>query len=235
MITLRPAAERGLSSLDWLKSFHSFSFGEYRDRRHMGFRALRVINDDTVDGGAGFQPHSHRDMEIVTYVIDGALRHQDSLGNKFAIGPGEVQRMTAGTGITHSEMNDAYDQPVHFLQIWILPDRSGIAPGYEQKAFAAADKDGTLRLIVSPDGADGSLRIHQDTRIYASRLAPGATVSASLAAGRSAWVQVVAGSLRVNGRALAAGDGIAVEGESALTFAGPDAGDTAEFLLFDLA
>ncbi|MGE5538169.1 MAG: pirin family protein [Gemmatimonas sp.] len=233
MITLRPAAERGLSSLDWLKSFHTFSFAEYVDRRHMGFRSLRVINDDTVDGGAGFRPHSHRDMEIVTYVVDGALRHEDSLGNKFTMGKDEVQRMTAGTGITHSEMNDAYDTPVHFLQIWILPAQGGLAPGYEQKAFAAADKDGKLKLIVSPDGRDGSLRIHQDTRIYASRLGAGQTLPVTLAPRRSAWVQVVSGGLSLNGRALSAGDGAAVEGETSLTFAGRDG--TAEFLLFDLA
>ena len=232
MITVRPAAERGLTRFDWLKSFHSFSFGDYRDRRHMGFRTLRVINDDTVDGGGGFHPHSHRDMEIITYMVDGALRHEDSLGNRFAIGPNEVQRMTAGTGITHSEMNDAYDAAAHFLQIWILPTRGGLAPGYEQKAFTATDKDGRLKLIVSPDGADGSLTIHQDARISAARLKPGKTLTAELAAGRSAWVQVVSGALTVNDRSLGTGDGAAVEGESRLSFA---ATSEAEFLLFDLA
>lgn len=232
MITVRPAAERGLSSLDWLKSFHSFSFGDYRDRRHMGFRSLRVINDDTVDGGGGFRPHSHGDMEIVTYMVDGTLRHEDSLGNAFAIGPNEVQRMTAGTGITHSEMNDASDAPVHFLQIWILPGQSGLKPGYEQRAFSNADKDGRLRPIVSPDGADGSLTIHQDARISAARLQTGKTLDAVLAPGRYGWVQMVAGSLTLNGRGLAAGDGAAIEGETRLAFAAT--GD-AEFLLFDLA
>jgi quercetin 2,3-dioxygenase len=232
VITVRPAAERGLSSLDWLKSFHSFSFGDYRDRRHMGFRALRVINDDTVDGGGGFHPHSHHDMEIVTYMVGGTLRHEDSLGNRFAIGPSEVQRMTAGTGITHSEMNDAPDAPVHLLQIWILPGQSGLKPGYEQKAFAAADKDGRLTLIVSPDGADGSLSIHQDARISAARLKPGETLDVVLAPGRYGWVQMVAGALSLNGRSLAAGDGAAVEGETQLAFA---ATADAEFLLFDLA
>lgn len=233
MITIRPAAERGLSSSDWLKSFHSFSFGDYRDRRHMGFRALRVINDDRVDGGRGFRPHSHHDMEIVTYMVDGTLRHEDSLGNNFAIGPNEVQRMTAGTGITHSEMNDAPDAPARLLQIWILPGRSGLKPGYEQKAFTDADKDGRLTLIVSPDGAEGSLTIHQDARIWAARLKPGETMDVALTPGRYGWVQVVvAGGLTLNGRSLAAGDGASVEGETQLAFA---ATAGTEFLLFDLA
>jgi hypothetical protein len=232
VITVRPAAERGLSSFDWLKSFHSFSFGDYRDRRHMGFRALRVINDDLVDGGSGFRPHSHNDMEIVTYMVDGALRHADSLGNTFAIRQNEVQRMTAGTGITHSEMNDDADAPARLLQIWIMPGQSGLAPGYEQKAFTASDKDGRLALIVSPDGAGGSLTIHQDARISAARLAAGETLDAVLAPGRYGWVQMVTGGLTLNGRSLAAGDGAAIEGETQLTLA---ATADAEFLLFDLA
>jgi quercetin 2,3-dioxygenase len=230
VITLRPAAERGLTRFDWLRSFHTFSFGDYRDRRHMGFRALRVINDDTVDGGGGFHPHSHRDMEIVTYMVDGTLRHEDSLGNRFTIGPGEVQRMTAGTGITHSEMNDADDAPAHFLQIWILPGPSGLTPGYEQKAFA--DKHNRLQLIASPDGAEGSLKIHQDVRLSAAQLTSGTALDTAMAPGRYGWVQMVSGGLTLNGRSLGAGDGAAIEGETTLALT---ATRDAELLLFDLA
>lgn len=232
MITIRPAAERGLTSLDWLKSFHSFSFADYRDPHHMGFRALRVINGDTVDGGGGFRPHFHRDMEIVTYMVDGSLRHQDSLGNTFTIGPNEVQRMTAGTGITHSEMNDDYRAPVHLLQIWILPDRDGLVPGYEQKVFPTAEKEGRLKLLVSPNGAQGSLKIHQDARISTARLKAGQSLAAALPVGRSGWVQVVSGGLDLNGQALSAGDGAALVGEASLAFR---AANDSEFLLFDLA
>lgn len=232
MITVRPAAERGLTSFDWLKSFHSFSFADYRDPRHMGFRTLRVINDDAVAGGGGFRPHSHRDMEIVTYMVEGSLRHEDSLGNKFTIGPDEVQCMTAGTGITHSEMNDDYRAPVHLLQIWIFPDRNGLTPGYEQKAFPPAEKDGRLKLLVSPDGADGSLKIHQDARMAAARLKAGQSLATTLATGRSGWVQMVSGGLALNGHGLSAGDGAALESETSLAFR---ATEDSEFLLFDLA
>src|SRR5207247_2933582 len=198
MIAVRPSAERGRSELGWLSSRHTFSFADYLDPRHMGFRSLRVINEDRVQPGAGFPTHGHRDMEIVTYVVAGALEHKDSLGTGSVIRPGEVQRMTAGTGVTHSEYNPSRIEPVHFLQIWLLPERQGLTPGYEQQAFSAAEMQGRLRLVASRDGRDGSVTVHQDARILAARLAPGDELVHSLAPSRHAWVQVVRGALALD-------------------------------------
>ena len=232
MITVRPSAERGRSELGWLSSRHTFSFADYLDARHMGFRTLRVVNEDRVQPGGGFPTHGHRDMEIVTYVVEGALEHEDSLGTGSVIRPGEVQRMTAGTGVTHSEYNPSRTEPVHFLQIWILPERQGLAPGYEQRAFPAAEMQGRLRLVAARDGRDGSVTVHQDVRLLAARLAPGEEIVHSLAPGRHAWLQVVRGALVMNGTTLAAGDGAAVSDEARLALA---ASAPSELLLFDLA
>ena len=232
MITVRPSAERGRSELGWLSSRHTFSFADYLDPRHMSFRSLRVVNEDRVQPGAGFPTHGHRDMEIVTYVVEGALEHKDSLGTGSVIHPGEVQRMTAGTGVTHSEYNSSRIEPVHFLQIWILPERQGLAPGYEQRAFPAAEMQGRLRLVAARDGRDGSVTVHQDVRLLAARLAPGEEIVHSLAPGRHAWLQVVRGALVMNGTTLAAGDGAAVSDEAHLALA---ARAPSELLLFDLA
>jgi len=232
MIAVRPSAERGRSEPGWLSSRHTFSFADYHDPRHMGFRALRVVNEDRVEPGAGFPTHGHRDMEIVTYVVEGALEHKDSMGNGSVIHPGEVQRMTAGTGVTHSEYNPSRIEPVHFLQIWILPERPGLAPGYEQHAFSAAEMQGRLRLVASRDGRDGSVTVHQDARVFAALLAPGEEIVYALAPGRHAWVQVVRGALALGGTALAAGDGVAVSDETRLALA---ARAPSELLLFDLA
>ena len=232
MITVRPSDERGRSELGWLSSRHTFSFADYLDARHMGFRTLRVVNEDRVQPGGGFPTHGHRDMEIVTYVVEGALEHKDSLGTGSVIRPGEVQRMTAGTGVTHSEYNPSRTEPVHFLQIWILPERQGLAPGYEQRAFPAAEMQGRLRLVAARDGRDGSVTVHQDVRLLAARLAPGEEIVHSLAPGRHAWLQVVRGALVMNGTTLAAGDGAAVSDEARLALA---ASAPSELLLFDLA
>ena len=232
MIVKRPAAERGHFDHGWLDTSHTFSFADYHDPAHMGFRALRVINEDRVAAGRGFGTHSHRDMEIITYVLDGALAHADSMGNRSTIVPGDVQRMSAGTGITHSEFNARRDEPVHFLQIWLLPDRRALVPGYEQKAIPEAEERGMLRLIASRDGREGTVTIHQDVDLYASRLEAGERVKHSLADGRHAWLQMVRGRIELNGTALAAGDGAAVSGESALEM---QALAPAHFLLFDLA
>ncbi|MBF6560102.1 MAG: pirin family protein [Candidatus Binataceae bacterium] len=231
MITLRKADDRGLSKIDWLTSRHSFSFADYYDAQQMGFASLRVINEDWIAAGAGFPTHPHRDMEIITYVVDGAVAHRDSMGNGSTITPGDVQRMSAGTGVTHSEYNPSRAAPLHLLQIWIEPDKRGYAPGYEQVRFADADKRGRMRLVASPDGAEGSVTIHQDTRVYASVIEPQGAVKMALAAGRRAYVQVVRGALTVNGVAMAAGDGARVTGEAALEFA---ASAESEVLLFDL-
>ncbi len=231
MITIRKAETRGPADFGWLKSRHSFSFGQYHDPKHMGFRSLRVINEDRVAPGAGFGTHPHKDMEILSYVLDGALEHKDSLGTGSVIRPGDVQRMTAGTGVTHSEFNASKADPVHFLQIWILPEARDLAPGYEQKSFAE-DRDGRLALVASRDGREGSVTIHQDANVFASVLAPGETASLSIAAGRGAWVQVARGSLTVNGERLEPGDGAAIEDVRDLAFATEDG---AEFLVFDLA
>jgi redox-sensitive bicupin YhaK (pirin superfamily) len=232
MITLRPAKERGHFDHGWLDTYHSFSFSEYHDSAHMGFRSLRVINEDRVDPKAGFPPHSHRDMEIITYVLAGALGHKDSMGNGSVIRPGDVQRMSAGTGVTHSEFNGSEKEPVHLLQIWILPEKRGIAPGYEEKKFPADEKRGRLRLIASRDAAEGSVTIQQDARVYASLLDTGQTVRHPLAPGRGAWLHLVSGAATVNGTTLVTGDGAAIENESALEIR---AGEPTELLLFDLA
>lgn len=232
MITIRPSAERGHFDHGWLNTYHSFSFASYYDPAHMGFRSLRVINEDRVIGGAGFGTHSHRDMEILTYVLSGALEHQDSMGNGSVIFPGDVQRMSAGTGIAHSEYNHEKDQPVHFLQIWLLPERNGIVPGYEQRTFPQEEREGRLRLIAARDGRDESVRIHQDVDLYAATLEAGHSVMHVLRPGRHAWLQVARGGVELNGAGLAAGDGAAVSDESALEIT---ATEGAEILLFDLA
>ena len=232
MIRLRPAEERGRANFGWLDSRHSFSFGGYHDPAHMGFRSLRVINEDRVAPGGGFEPHSHRDMEIISYVLEGELEHKDSLGNGAVIRPGEVQRMSAGTGITHSEYNPSKQEPVHFLQIWILPDRRGIAPGYEQRAYPAEERRGRLRLVASRDGREGSVRLHQDAAVYSSLLAEGEKVEHRLSAGRHAWLQVVRGGVTANGERLRAGDGAGLSEEARVSILGQE---PAELLLFDLA
>ncbi|MGH7789501.1 MAG: pirin family protein [Candidatus Binatia bacterium] len=230
MITIRPSEERGHVAIGWLDSRHTFSFGEYYDPAHMGFRALRVINEDVVAPSQGFGTHPHRDMEIITYVLDGALQHRDSLGNGSAIVPGEVQRMTAGTGIRHSEMNPSPDTPVHLLQIWLLPEREGLEPGYEQRAIPRSA--GGLTLIASRDGREGSVTVHQSVDLYSANLAAGDQVVHELASGRHAWVQVASGRLTVNGRALNAGDAVALSDEPRVEI---QAGEQSELLLFDLA
>ena len=232
MITVRPAFERGSTQLKWLQSAHSFSFNNYLDPRHMGFRQLRVINDDWIKPGAGFGTHSHRDMEIITYVLEGALEHRDSTGNGSVIRPGDVQRMSAGTGISHSEYNHSHVDPVHLLQIWIMPDRQGLKPGYEQRSFAPEELRGRWRLIAAKDGRDGAVTVHQDVAVLVARLEPGERVSYRLQAGRHAWVQMAAGEVTLNDVALNAGDGAAL---SEVTTLDCIAGDRSEVLLFDLA
>lgn len=231
MIALRPANQRGRTAIDWLDSRHSFSFGDYYDPGHMGFRSLRVINDDRVAPGGGFGRHPHRNMEIVTYVLEGALEHRDSLGTGSVIRAGDVQRMTAGTGIYHSEFNPSDAEPVHFLQIWLLPEELNLRPGYEQRS-AAELASGPLRLLASRDGRDGSVTVHQDVDLFAARLGAGESVTHRLRPGRGAWVQVTRGAVVLNGRPLRAGDGAAVEDEAELRLTATEAG---EALLFDLA
>lgn len=233
MITIRSAQDRGVANFGWLDSRHTFSFGNYYDPNHMGFASLRVINEDKVTPGQGFGTHGHRDMEIVSYVISGALEHKDSIGTGSVIRPGDVQRMSAGTGIRHSEFNASDTNPVHFLQIWILPERGGIEPSYEQKTFSEAEKRSQLRLVGSRDGRDGSITIHQDVDLYASLLRDGETVNHSLQAGRVAWLQVVQGAVQLNDRLLSAGDGAAISEETMIALRG--AADDAEVLLFDMA
>ncbi|HZM00047.1 MAG TPA: pirin family protein [Planctomycetota bacterium] len=244
MITIRPSAERGHFDHGWLDTFHTFSFAEYHDEEHMGFRTLRVINEDRVAPQREFGTHGHRDMEIITYMLAGELAHQDSLGNGSTIRPGEVQRMSAGTGVMHSERNPGATEPAHLLQIWILPDRRGHEPSYEQKRFSDAERRGRLRLVASPDGAEGSVSIHQDSRLYSALLAPGESVRHALGAGRGAWVQVAKGAVTLEGGAAAAGDGR--DGKPVRLSAGDGAGieqetgvtltaiTPAEVLLFDL-
>jgi quercetin 2,3-dioxygenase len=232
MVKIRKAHERGRTKIDWLDSWHTFSFGEYYDPACMGFRALRVMNDDRVAPAAGFGMHPHRDMEIVTYVLDGALEHRDSLGTGSVIGPGELQRMTAGRGIMHSEYNSSATEPVHLYQIWLLPERKGLEPGYEQKKFPATERAGQLRIVASPDGRDGSLTIRQDVTLALADLDDGQGVTAPLAPGRHAWVQALRGSVRVNGVALAEGDGAAVSAEKEISITGVG---RAEVMVFDLA
>jgi redox-sensitive bicupin YhaK (pirin superfamily) len=224
---------RGKSRLSWLDSAHTFSFADFYDPARMGFRSLRVINDDVVAAAAGFGTHPHRDMEIVTYVLSGALGHRDSMGNGSAITAGEVQRMSAGTGVTHSEMNHSKTEAVHLLQIWLLPAQRGQAPSYEQRAFSRDEKLGKLRAVVAPDGADGAVTIHQDARILATILEDGVSVTHPLAAGRHAFVQVARGEVRLGDKRLAQGDGVALSEVSELTLTG--AGPEAEVLVFDLA
>ena len=232
MLTLRKAQDRGYADHGWLKSFHSFSFADYFDPAHMGVGNLRVINEDRIAPGTGFGTHSHRDMEIVSYVLEGALGHKDSIGNGATIVPGEVQRMSAGTGIAHSEFNHAMGQTTHFLQIWLLPNRRGITPGYEQKAFAEADKRGRLRLVASPDGRDGSVTIHADAAMYAGLFDGDEKTERTLNTERLTYVYLVRGTLEVNGQSLSAGDAAQLDGESRLVL---QHGRSAEVIVFDLA
>ncbi|MGE0592727.1 MAG: pirin family protein [Vicinamibacterales bacterium] len=232
MIIRRSGEDRGRADWGWLDSRHSFSFGEYYDPSHMGFRALRVINEDRVKPGHGFGTHPHRDMEILSYVLEGALAHRDSMGTGSVIRPGDVQRMSAGTGVLHSEMNPSNDEAVHFLQIWLLPDEQGIPPEYEQKHFPLDERRGRLRLVAGKGGREGALAIHQDVDLYSSVLGAGERVRMDLRPGRHAWVQVARGEVSVNGEALRQGDGAAVTNETGLDF---EAADGAEFLVFDLA
>jgi quercetin 2,3-dioxygenase len=232
MLTLRKSQDRGYADHGWLKSFHSFSFADYYDPAHMGFGNLRVINEDRIAPGTGFGTHGHRDMEIVSYVLDGALAHKDSMGTTSSIVPGEVQRMSAGRGIAHSEYNHAADKTTHFLQIWILPDRNGITPGYEQKAFADADKRGKLRLVASRDGREGSVQLNADASMHAGLFDGAERAELALDAKRLGYVHVARGQVHVNGHALAAGDGARLDGESRLVI---DHGRDAEVIVFDLA
>jgi quercetin 2,3-dioxygenase len=232
MMTIRHRDERGIAKMGWLNSAHSFSFGHYYDPEHMGFRALRVINEDRVIPGAGFPTHGHRDMEIISYVLEGALEHKDSTGTAAVIKPGEVQRMSAGTGVRHSEYNASKKDPVHFLQIWIIPEKEGIAPGYEQKAFSNEEKSGKLRLVASRDGREGSVTVHQDVNLYASLLKPGDKVAYDLKPGRNAWIQVARGQVKVNGALLKEGDGASLSTEAKIALEGET---DSELLLFDLA
>lgn len=231
MIELRPSHERGHADHGWLNSYHTFSFAGYHDPKHMGFGPLRVINEDRVAAGKGFATHGHSDMEIISYVLDGALAHKDSLGNGSVIRPGDVQRMTAGTGVRHSEFNPSTDALTHFLQIWILPDRKGLDPGYEQKHFSPAERSGRLRLIASPDGRDGSVRVHQDARLYAGLLDGDERAELKLDPGRLGYVHVARGRITVNGRPLQAGDAAKLWDEDAVELG---EGAQAEVLVFDL-
>jgi redox-sensitive bicupin YhaK (pirin superfamily) len=234
MITLRPSAERGHANHGWLDTHYSFSFADYYDPRHMGFRDLRVINEDRVSAGRGFGMHPHRDMEILTYIVDGELSHRDSMGRGATIKRNDVQRMSAGTGLMHSETNQS-QKPVHLLQIWLLPEAEGLKPSYEDKTFAAEEKQNRLRLIASHDGREDSTTIHQDASVYASVLDSGKSLSLELKPERHAWVQLISGQLDVNGTKLLKGDGAAISGESALRIASNSGNGAAEFLLFDLA
>ena len=232
MIQVRKANDRGHADHGWLNAYHTFSFASYRDPRFMGFRSLRVMNEDRVQPGEGFGTHPHNDMEIVTYVLEGALEHKDSMGNGEILRPGEFQRMTAGTGITHSEFNPSNEELVHLYQIWLFPDQKGHTPSYEQKRFAPEEQENRLRLVASPDAADGSLLIHQDARIYLSRISPGHAVTHPIQTGRYAWLQVLRGSVNVNGTKLDTSDGAAISNETELTI---QANENAEIMLFDLA
>ncbi len=231
MLVERKSSERGFADHGWLKSFHSFSFADYHDPAHMGFGPLRVINEDRVAPGMGFGTHGHRDMEIISYVLEGELAHKDSMGNGSVIRPGDVQRMSAGTGVRHSEFNHSTSQSTHFLQIWIEPNERGIAPGYEEKRFEPADKRGQLRLVASPDGADGSLTLHQDARVYAGLFDGDERAALYLSPGRRAYVHVARGSISVDGRALAAGDAAMLSDVHSVELSG---GQDAEVIAFDL-
>ena len=232
MIRIRKAAERGHFDHGWLNTYHTFSFGEYYDPAHMDFRSLRVINDDRVQPGQGFGMHGHRDMEIVTYVLDGALEHKDSMGNGSIIRAGELQRMTAGTGVQHSEFNPSDKEWVHLYQIWLLPERKGLKPSYEELALPEAEKRGRFRLVASPNGADGSLTIHQNARLYLASVLPGQEVAHEIERGRGAWLQVLQGRVNLLGNELAAGDGAAITDENTVAV---QATALSEVLLFDLA
>jgi len=232
MITIRKAKDRGHFDFGWLDTYHTFAFGDYYDPQFMGFRSLRVINEDRVAPRTGFPTHGHRDMEIITYVLSGALEHRDSMGNGSVIRPGEVQRMTAGSGVTHSEANSSETDAVHLLQIWVLPNARNLKPGYEEKTFTDEQKRGQLRLVASNDGRAGSVTINQDAAIYASVLEPGSEVVHELGANRNAWIQVARGAITVNGNDLNQGDGAAVSAESVIKIAGRE---ESEVLLFDLA
>ncbi len=232
MMTVRRSSERGYADHGWLKSFHTFSFAGYYDPAHMGFGNLRVINEDRIAAGRGFGTHSHKDMEIISYVLSGELAHKDSMGNVKGIPPGDVQRMSAGTGVQHSEFNHAEGQTTHFLQIWIEPNVTGIAPGYEQKTFSDAEKRGTLRLVASPDGAHGSVLIHADARLHAGLFDGDESATLALDVHRKTYVHLIAGQLQVNGQVLHAGDAMALEAEGKLQLSG---GKVAEVLVFDLA
>jgi redox-sensitive bicupin YhaK (pirin superfamily) len=232
MIRVRKAAERGHFNHGWLDTYHTFSFGDYCDPAHLGFRSLRVLNDDRVQPGQGFGMHGHQDMEIVTYVLDGALQHKDSMGNGSLIKAGELQRMTAGTGVRHSEFNPSDTEWVHLYQIWLLPERKGLRPSYEELAVGQEQMQGRFRLVASPEGGEGSLTIHQDARLNLASLRPGERVSHELEPGRAAWLQVLRGNVHGLGQALAAGDGVAVTKESVITL---EAAVPSEVLLFDLA
>jgi len=231
MITVRKSSDRGHADHGWLLTYHSFSFADYYDPQQMGWGKLRVINEDRVQPGMGFGTHGHKDMEIISYVLEGELQHKDSMGNGTVIRPGDVQRMSAGTGVQHSEFNPSSRMLVHFLQIWIVPDRPGIEPGYEQKFFAPEDKHGRLRLVASRDGRDGSVTIHQDAAVYASLLSSGEQVTHRLAAGRLAYLHLVRGAVSLNGMQLTSGDGAKIESEQELVVS---ANDDSELLLFDM-
>lgn len=231
MIEIRKSGERGHFDHGWLNTYHTFSFADYYDSKFMGFRSLRVINEDRVAPGGGFGTHGHRDMEIVSYVLEGALAHHDNIGTGGVIKPGDVQRMSAGTGVLHGEMNGSKEEPVHFLQIWILPERTGIKPSYEQKHFEEKDRQGVLRLVAAPGSQDGAVELHQDVRLYSTLLDGGASVTHEFAANRYGWVQVARGEIELNGLKLVAGDGAAVSEERSVTIAGK----AAEVLLFDLS
>ena len=232
MLVQRKAAERGHADHGWLNTYHTFSFSSYQDPRHMRFRSLRVMNEDWVAPGQGFGTHPHQDMEIVTYVLSGALEHKDSMGNGEVLRPGEFQRMTAGTGITHSEFNPSATEPVHLYQIWLYPESKGLKPSYEQKQFPGEQQRNRLQLVASRDAAEGSLLIHQDARIYLSQLDAAAQIQHALASGRHAWLQVLRGSVSLNGQPLATSDGVAVSDETELSI---QANTDAEIMLFDLA
>src|SRR5262245_41137519 len=232
MFRIRKAAERGHFDHGWLDTRHTFSFGDYYDSAHLGFRSLRVINDDRVAPGQGFGMHGHRDMEIVTYVLDGALQHRDSMGNGSVLRAGELQHMTAGTGVRHSEFNPSDNEWVHFYQIWLLPRRQGLKPGYEQLAVGEDEKRNRFRLVASPEGGEGTLTIHQDARLYLASLLPGESVSHQIERGRAAWLQVLRGSVNFLGNALSAGDGVAVTDEDTVAV---QASAPSEVLLFNLA
>jgi redox-sensitive bicupin YhaK (pirin superfamily) len=232
MITIRKSEERGHFDFGWLNTYHTFSFDQYYDPRFMAFRSLRVINEDRVQAGHGFPTHGHRDMEIITYVLEGALEHKDSMGTGSVIRPNDVQKMSAGTGVRHSEANPSKSEPVHLLQIWIMPDTEGIKPDYQQKSFETEEKRGRLRLVASPDGNDGSITIQQDARVYATLLDAGQQVVHELNPNRHAWVQIARGAIEVNGQTLNQGDGAAISNEAQVTLIGKE---PSEILLFDLA